>query len=61
MPNKAKATGKQSRKKVARIINPYNCKECNQLVHGAFTVCPRCGYFHQNDKARNDWTATIIK
>ena len=49
MPNKAKATSKQSRKKVTHIINPYNCKGCNQLVHGKYRVCPKCGFFHENN------------
>lgn len=59
MPKQTKRGNKQVRNEVTYLN--YNCNSCNKLVHGKYTTCPRCGYFHQDGKARNDWTPTIIK
>lgn len=59
MPNQPKRGDKQIIKQT--IYLTYHCNSCNGLVNSKYTTCPRCGHFHQNDKARNDWTPTIIK
>jgi predicted ATP-dependent serine protease len=53
MPNKAKQPNPKARIKDKDLNSNYNCKDCNEIVHYKYTTCPRCGYFHQTNEARN--------
>jgi len=59
MARNSKYLNLQARNKDKNLNSNYNCKDCNEIVHYKYNTCPRCGYFHQNNEARN--SDTIIK
>ena len=56
MPRKSKQYNKQIRHHTVNLT--YSCNKCNGAVITKYVVCPRCGEFHPDGKASNDWSPT---